>query len=336
MKRRMLDRHYHKIVPRPPPRMRISPMQARPICVDITNAAQWFFEESGQEYWDNREDFPCVAPPWPFSWFEFCGEGMTIDTTGALLWGSTGYLTTSFEIKENARQDALQQDALIQMIHSLQPPGQRGRETGWEIRQEGLEEYKAAKILPRWMCFTKILFEHKKRVRHIGTHAFYICEDGQAMPLVSSSHYWAPPRVSHEQFHQMIIEDKLSLSVMMLPVFFALSLLHCKNVYLKDLPPAPQYSRKARKQKCRGEVTYKTIVIDSMRKQAKQEAQETDTTSVKQALHITRGHFKDYRDGPGLFGKHQDIYWWDMHVRGDADYGEIRKDYKVVGKAEKA
>jgi len=61
------------------------------------------------------------------------------------------------------------------------------------------------------------------------------------------------------------------------------------------------------------------------------EAESVDKASVSQVLplHITRGHFKDYRDGKGLFGKYQGLFWWDQHVRGDPDNGVVLKDYHV-------
>ncbi len=46
-------------------------------------------------------------------------------------------------------------------------------------------------------------------------------------------------------------------------------------------------------------------------------------------MHIVRGHFKDYRNGGGLFGKLKGLYWWDMHVAGDISNGQIVKDYSI-------
>ena len=46
-------------------------------------------------------------------------------------------------------------------------------------------------------------------------------------------------------------------------------------------------------------------------------------------LHLARGHFKDFRNGPGLFGKYKGIYWWDQQMRGSGDLGEVKKGYNV-------
>ena len=127
-------------------------------------------------------------------------------------------------------------------------------------------------------------------------------------------------------------EKKANASrVVVFPFFFALSMIHCKNTHLENLPK-PRMPRKARKQKNSSDVAYKTLIIDPLRQQARQECDKANRTPVQQALHIVRGHFKDYRDGAGLFGKYKDIYWWEMHARGKEEYGKIEKDYKVLGK----
>lgn len=46
-------------------------------------------------------------------------------------------------------------------------------------------------------------------------------------------------------------------------------------------------------------------------------------------LHLCRGHFKDYRESSGLFGKLKGLYWFDAHARGSADVGVVEKEYVV-------
>ena len=51
---------------------------------------------------------------------------------------------------------------------------------------------------------------------------------------------------------------------------------------------------------------------------------------AKKALHICRGHVKDFRRSEkGLFGKYRDLYWWESHVRGTAKAGMVYSDYEV-------
>lgn len=48
------------------------------------------------------------------------------------------------------------------------------------------------------------------------------------------------------------------------------------------------------------------------------------------SLHMCRGHFRNYKDGKGLFGKYHGVYWVEGHVRGDEENGKVEKDYKIV------
>jgi hypothetical protein len=72
---------------------------------------------------------------------------------------------------------------------------------------------------------------------------------------------------------------------------------------------------------------YYTFDIKPMQ-QVLRQVRRSDEVGLPKALHICRGHFKDYRRS-GLFGKHQGLYWFDMHVRGTAERGVVVKDYAV-------
>ena len=101
--------------------------------------------------------------------------------------------------------------------------------------------------------------------------------------------------------------------------------MHCKNVKILDFLSD---RKKSRSQNRRGfHVTYKTLEITPMKKVLETEG-GLETNGLKKALHICRGHFKDYRE-VGLFGKFHDIYWWDSFIRGDLKSGIVSKDYQV-------
>jgi hypothetical protein len=69
-----------------------------------------------------------------------------------------------------------------------------------------------------------------------------------------------------------------------------------------------------------------------MRKVIRRTAEE-HKVEMHQALHICRGHFKDYRQH-GLFGKLKAIFWWDQALRGSEGDGVIQKTYKVTPTAD--
>jgi hypothetical protein len=105
--------------------------------------------------------------------------------------------------------------------------------------------------------------------------------------------------------------------------------MHCKNVTIqsKELPVKLQKAREHR-----GKLplfTFKTLEIKPMVKILKKEGQ-SETLGLQRALHICRGHFKDFQEGPGLGKNHaHGLYWWDSQVRGNREIGAVIKDYKV-------
>lgn len=114
----------------------------------------------------------------------------------------------------------------------------------------------------------------------------------------------------------------------MTPVFLGISFCHCKNVALQkhDLPH--RLARARIKKNHTFGMSYYTLDIKPMTTVLADSAQPG--TSLQKRLYICRGHFKDYRQGGGLFGKQKGLYWWDMTVRGNAKQGVIAKDYRVI------
>ena len=49
----------------------------------------------------------------------------------------------------------------------------------------------------------------------------------------------------------------------------------------------------------------------------------------KNRFHIFRGHFKNYTEGNGLFGKYHGIYYWESGIRGNKAIGTVVKDYQI-------
>lgn len=114
------------------------------------------------------------------------------------------------------------------------------------------------------------------------------------------------------------------------PVFYAISLLHCRNVEVRDRPVSRQQRRMAERTG-KPAITYKELVIDAFRKQVRYESGQSGDNQIKRALHICRGHFATYGEHNPLFGRLTGTFWRPMHVRGNKDAGEVHKTYKVKG-----
>jgi len=106
-------------------------------------------------------------------------------------------------------------------------------------------------------------------------------------------------------------------------------LMHCKNVSaVEQVPPAKLQKARQRRGK-RPLVRYHVLNIQPMAKVLRREGGLGSGTGLAQALHICRGHFKDFRQS-GLFGRVKGIFWWDQHARGERDKGVVVKDYNIV------
>lgn len=105
-----------------------------------------------------------------------------------------------------------------------------------------------------------------------------------------------------------------------------LAFLNCKNVDAvneqRDEPLAMKFHRK----NGRRPLQYKTLKIIPLQRWARGNQQPAGSGDV--ALHIRRGHFKDYREH-GLFGKAKGIFWWDQAFAGTADR-YVDKEYEVT------
>ena len=121
------------------------------------------------------------------------------------------------------------------------------------------------------------------------------------------------------------IEPAKDLSFAARVTMSTLCLLGCRNITAKqvELGPRSYYESKHRHKLPH----YHVLDIEPMRKVFRQES-GSDFVSLAKALHICRGHFKNFDDKP-LFGRLRGTYWWQPHVRGTAEAGVVEKDYRI-------
>lgn len=112
------------------------------------------------------------------------------------------------------------------------------------------------------------------------------------------------------------------------PSFLAISFMHCKNVTVEQVEPIAKVSKRYEKKTGKPLEKYHVLNIEPMKKVLRTEG-DSEKTGLKRALHICRGHFKDFSQGNGLFGKFRGLYWWDSQARGSHQQGIVDKDYNV-------
>ena len=178
--------------------------------------------------------------------------------------------------------------------------------------------------LSREKCFVTLLLYLENRHEYCGMFPAALMMDvDRSGRLIDGSIKWGVTK-------EGIDKNELggAQGAFIFPLLLSVSFMHCKNETIKQNTPPPKLSRKHQKKHGKPLVRYHTLDIEPMKKILRMEGQ-SETHGLKHALHICRGHFKDYRDGGGLFGKHKGLYWWESHVRGDKREGVVLKDYNI-------
>jgi hypothetical protein len=116
------------------------------------------------------------------------------------------------------------------------------------------------------------------------------------------------------------------------PAVLATSIMHCKNVAARRVSVPPKLAA-ANAKRGRPRYSYSVLDIGPLKRVLSEDGGMSRGNSFEKALHVCRGHFKDYRDGGGLFGRHRGIFWWEQAMRGNIAVGIRDKDYKVLAGA---
>lgn len=111
---------------------------------------------------------------------------------------------------------------------------------------------------------------------------------------------------------------------MVAPAMWAIGLMNCRNVTLKECSTAAKPSRKRRRK--RPELKYHTIILPG---QGRTPNSEGVGGGELLAQHRVRGHFKTFTADAPLMGRHVGTYWWGWQVRGKRENGVVVSDYKI-------
>ena len=290
--------------------------------VDLTNVADWYFREAEIGVYNPYEQFPNCASPWEMAFYEY-----KVPTWWKLKNPTTGKWEMSYFGRDTRVGFLIYQTKLPDSLYTSSMDEQR-------IVAEMLATTGGKSEAVKFRQITEAFISSSKECIKACTIINYVDDTGRIVggPIVEGmpDHMYQllsgeAKRTGAPHDPESVLKD--FLRCYSYAVYFGLSLLSCKNTRTVDNPIPKGILKKRRKQgiEC---VVYKTLVIDSMQKGiAKGEHGPGNSISV--ALHIARGHWKDYREGGGLFGKLKGLFWWDSYARGDAAAGQVKKDYAI-------
>lgn len=261
------------------------------------------------------EDAPNSAPPWPLCWIEWRHPQWFTGADGKQfrsVFGkhAMGVLCSGLKLQEGeqAGQAAATFDILKRMYGYLNLS---------EREEDYLHAFCSGLTVPGWVivasCFSSLTGQAAQ---------FVLGVDGAGR---CSSHFASFPRSGR------LCADKTSeagvIHCWIAPLLMTFSFAHCRNVRIEEQPVFHK-PRKMNPDLAPPFLVYKTLHIEPMQRALRLSAPAG--TPFKTRLHLCRGHFKDYRGDKALFGKHQGLFWWDMHVRGTIKRGVIVKDYDIA------
>lgn len=293
-------------------------LMRRATVVRVQNVARYFWSANDQEYW-SFDDFPCLAPPFELFWMEYeapptiCSEDFGTRPWPSHLPAAVGGLFFGFDVAEVVREGA--SNYLIEKLLSTSAPA----------------EFRAliGSGAVRWIVCCDLQFQVRKH--HYLTDAFRLVLGLDAAGLVASVDAERPAFYGSApvDLPRDLLEQELTgCRNLANPFFLATSLMHCKNVSVEAVShPPPVAKRRARAGL--PTIRYRTVNVEAIGRVLRAANEARRSGAGAPGVHIVRGHFKDYKEGAGLFGRLHGRYFWPTLVRGSKASGVVMKGYNV-------
>jgi hypothetical protein len=275
--------------------------------------------------WSFTRDFPNVAPPFELAWYEYRRPKSVKGFRDVYEFARTNGLkpNSSFEFGEVAIPEQI----------AIMAASER-TDYGWQTTLLLWSEYEehADDGSSTWNLLGPI-----SMTVHVDEKGNVIVPDD---PRNRDEETGGPVQPSHMGGVALLVSEMVTKEQAQIlrnvaadllgPYFMAVSLLHCKNVTFGPMEPIPPKLQKAFRKR-HGDVPrvrFHRLHIEPMRKQIREAADgDTSVAGIKRGMHLSRGHFKSYEEGRGLFGKLHGMWWWEPMVRGSRTQGVVTKEY---------
>lgn len=273
------------------------------------NVAAYYYTGTEQEYWD-RKDFPNVTPPAQNFFVDFKPPKKIVsEKHGIVMWESSdrprtwGIHNLVLDTKE------LSPDLFL----------------GWSKFFVG-EEDNAEQILKttkhdiRWVVESCLFVElEKDKPLMAWAWQWFVSPDGELVDPLDTGKGLIAINVPKRLMGLPIPpEIEMEMAKGVLPLLHCqwlfISFFHTKNTNMVNVEPPIQLKKKSLRKRGYPVHGYRVLEIEPLKQVLETEGRAKEV-GLQRALHICRGHFRDYRKR-GLFGKHKGIFWFEAHLRG--------------------
>lgn len=284
-----------------------------PQIIVADNVSNYYWQGTDQEFWDLDVDFANIAPPFRNFLIDWRAPSRIVSSeTGVHPWSS--HLATEFAMIVAGR--ALSEshedlpDGILRILRQL-------NSAHWMLVCTGfLCGGKFGQSLSP--AFSAFMFADKHG------HPVKMYKDGWFTTTIFKGPFsYICERMGKQDTIEALIRPILDVALL------TLSFMHCKNVALETVVPDAKLAKRTMERSGIPLHRYQILNIDPMKAVLQSSASAANgLVQHGKAVHICRGHFKDYREH-GLFGKNKNIYWWGQQARGSADRGTVDKLYSV-------
>ena len=249
------------------------------------NVADYYFKDTGQEDWNIPQHFPNIAPPFTQFWVEH-------------------RMPTVIHSDKHGDTETHMVNGRVGVLVTAAGPDQV-KAVGGPIHPD-----------TKWILMFELFLDYGRARPGIegpqGSMFMQVDATGVLLerPWMQSFHGPGTPN-----------EVMQSLITWTYPVLLTMTFLHCKNVSMVDNRVEKPLAKKWHTKTGQWPTQYKTLIIEP-RKQILRTKGGSGQNGLAKAMHICRGHFADYTEGRGLFGKYHGKFWIPQTIRGskkDAD-----------------
>lgn len=263
--------------------------------------------ESEQQEWDLFDDFHCARPPFVHTFIEWNAPKRVLLRDG---WkeNPTGQIGWSFMCPDDKRVAMMALNAL------------RGNSA---IQDSDAQELIRFYHKSKWIVLADaFLYVGGLPCTWTGMPAFmFLSDEGRVLKF-----FYVP--INPASRTPGFTPSAISPTQLLNEALLALSFMHCKNVVRTDATEAEGPPAKWLRRMKQPTLRYHVLNINPMKEVLRKEG-ESETTGLKKALHICRGHFATYTADKPLFGHFTGTVYKPAHIRGSKELGTVLKGYAV-------
>lgn len=270
--------------------------------ITVDNVAEYYYRGTDQEDWDIKRDFPNLAPPYPMFWMEHTlPDNLRSEKYGVMDFGFVG------------------KRAKVGALYIAVDPSQAKLEKMHEGDElpEGTRWLYLIEMFEYWGIAGRDEFPEGP----LGTYMLCVDEQGRLLGQPWTQGFFDPDDPEVCQYIQAAM-------CFLHPHLLAISFMHCKNVVIEDNVTPEKLAKRTFERHGYRPAPHKTLVIEPLKQVLRHEG-GSEKHGLAKAMHICRGHFKDYRQGKGLFGKLHQLVWHPFTVRGTQGDKPAPREIKV-------